>query len=316
MPFGSLTTNTRSSCRPSKVSFLGLISLIFLLHGCGQGTLDDKQKTTLINDGVAALEFFDFEKAYKSFSEVRPFLTEGTREWEEVTYGLALSAWHKSPPDGFMVGLATELFHELINQGSSPEIVAQVRLDLGRIYEITDFPGDKVNVEKAQKEFETVMAQNPGNDFGYQGMLRLAQTYVQELSTSSAEKATALISDYITKYPDNPWKAVAAQYMGDVYFKYLEDNTKALESYKIVKAVGFPNRSKADVYTWRMGILAERTGQQREAIEYFNEVVTDYPRSIFGTSARDKIAAYVKENPNSDIVVPELQKSTVRKKKQ
>ncbi|WOO41277.1 tetratricopeptide repeat protein [Rubellicoccus peritrichatus] len=315
MPVGRLTSSSRlfySFC--CKTLLFGLASLIVLLHGCGPAELSDREKNDLIESGVAALEFFDFKKAYEDLSKVRPQLEEGSKQWEEVTYGLALAAWHTSPPDGFMVGLATELFQDLINQGKSPEIIAQVRLDLGRIYEITDFPGDKVNVEKAQQEFETVMKQNPGNDYGYQGMLRLAQTYVQELDTANAEKAANLISDYIARYPESEWKSVAAQYLGDIYYMYLGDDTKALEAYKIAKAAGFPNKSSMDVYIWRMGILAERTGKDRDATDYFYEIVTEYPRSVYGTYARDRVAEYVDKHPNSGVVVPELQQVTSRKK--
>ncbi len=296
----------------SKAFFVLLLIASLLLGGCGgssnKGFADNEAR---LEEAAKALTIYDFDKAYKLLTPIQDELEVGTPLWEKATYTLALAAWHKSPPDSFNLGQATELLDSLIKHGSSEDLVATARIDLGRIYEVPSYPGDTTDVEKARALYREVIETHAGDDFGYQAIMRLAQTYVQQLDEAGLEEAFRLIQVAVDDYPENPWKAVAAQYLGDLYADDLGDYAKALEAYQIAQKIGFPVRSKADIYTWRMGIFAERAGQERLAMDYFHEVVTDFPRSVYGTYARDRIATYLEEHPDSSLTVPKIGQSKI-----
>lgn len=289
------------------VPAIALSLTLAILPGCSsERSRDPDQIEMKLRQGEEALSFFDFNRARQLLAEVQPHLQPGSDQWVEATYALGLASWHSSPSTSAFINQAEALFEALIAARPESDFALQARIDLGRIDEIRDYRGDAVQIDRARERWREVMDLSPGTDFGYQAMLRLAQTYAQTLDFAEVQEATLIISNYLEKYPDSAWVSVAAQYLGDLYADYLDELEPALEAYQIAHQRGFANRARADLYVWRMAEFARRLDQQHLAVDYYQEILEKYPRSMFGTLARDHLREYVKQYPDSGLVVPEL----------
>lgn len=276
-----------------------------LAGGCHGGA--DRATDAALAKGMESLKMFDFNEAYKQLSIAQPAISRDAENWRDVTYAYALACWHKPPPRKDTTDQAVGLFNELLQTELDPEWQARVLLSLARIYEVNDYVGDVVELEKARELYREVIQANPDSPMAFEATLRLAQTYVQELDDDSIAKGMALVRAQIERNPDSPWCAVANQYLGDLYFQNNGDIANALKCYQAAEKLGFAKDSGAHFYLWRMSKWASELGQQEEAVRLWIRIVEEYPRSPNGTLARDYVRAYVEQHPESGITPPELQ---------
>ncbi|WP_309380910.1 tetratricopeptide repeat protein [Cerasicoccus frondis] len=277
-----------------------------LVGGCDAPGGSSSDSSDAYSKGIEALEMFDFNEAYKQLSKYQPNLSPKDKNWLDATYAYAISSWHRPPPRKETIDQAVELFNELLAADIPEDWKARVRLSLGRIYEVDDYTGDSIDLEKARGFYQEVAKQYPTGELGYQATLRLAQTYVQQLNPEAIDKGVELLKQRIKQDPDSPWASLSYQYLGDLYANYYEDIAAALECYQHAEVIGFANESQAHFYLWQMSKWANQLGQQEEAVRLWTKVVEDYPRSPYGTVSRDHVRAYVNEHPESGITPPEL----------
>lgn len=275
--------------------------------GCQSPERSPGELQNAYNRGLAALEMFDYNEAYLQLVEVQPYLSQDDPRWLEATYSFALANWHRPPPNKENIERALALFQALLREDIPDNWRTRVRLSLARIYEIKDYPDDTVDIKEARSLYEMVRQEYPAGEFGYQATLRLAQTYVQELNQDSVQEAIKLIQAQIERDPNSLWAAIAWQYMGDLYANALLDPAAALAAYQKTESLGFPNESRAHIYLYRMANWATELGQENEAVRLLTRIVTDYPRSPYGTMARDRVREYANAHPDKGITPPELQ---------
>lgn len=285
-----------------------MLAWAMLAPGCGspEGSKGGVEKSAY-ERGITALEMFDFQEAYLQLSQAYPDISRDDPRWLEATYACALASWHRPPPDPEKINQAVGLFRELLAAEIPDDWKARVRLSLARVYEVGDFPDDEIDLAAARELYQQVQKDHPTDEFGYQATLRLAQTYAQQLDEPFVREAIGLIQAQIERDPDSPWAAVAWQYIGDLYAMSLQDQAAALRAYLHTEQMGFPNESRSDVYLWRMAQWASELGRLEEAVRLWTRIVVEFPRSPYGTIARDYVRAYAKAHPEKNITPPELQ---------
>lgn len=297
------STKYRSAYRSVAIAACCASSLVWLA-GCGQQT---DSKELAIQEGLEALQYYDYNLAETKLSKVQPLLDPGSERWIEITFATAVAAWHSSPPSQPSTELAQDLFESILEAGASPQVTALAMINLARIAEVADYPRDPVELETARRLYAAVIEKFPDTAIAGEATLRLAQTYAQELDHSGVEKAIQQLTDYLEQHPESEWRSVIAQYRGDLYIERLNEPTLALESYQLAEASGFANETKEDIYFWRMAKLAQRTGKARLAAEYYKALVENYPRSQFGWFAANEVRTYNKNFPDAPIEMPEIQ---------
>lgn len=283
------------------------IVAILIAGGCGAPERsNDNVDKSHYERGIAALKMFDFAEAYQELSIAQPEIPQTDPRWVEATYAYALASWHRPPPNPETISQAEGLFRELLDADISDDWKTRVRLSLARIYEVGDYPADVVDMVQARELYRQVQKEYPAREFGYQATLRLAQTYVQELSEESTYQAIELIKAQIERDPKSPWASTAWQYLGDLYNRALSDVPAALTAYEKAESLGFPNESRTDFYLWVMSEWALELGQQEQAVRLRTRIVEEYPRSPYGTMSRDFVRDYARTHPEKNIPTPEL----------
>ncbi len=118
------------------------------------------------------------------------------------------------------------------------------------------------------------------SDYGSTESGNLANAYagICEYKLGNYEKAIDLLSDYETD--DNYFDTSIDGLIGDCYAE-LKQNDKAQKYYK--KAISDEN-DIAPIYLKKSGVLYEIAGQKEKALEQYEEIKEEYPRSA---EARD-----------------------------
>ncbi len=283
----------RWCCRSGLAYGLLLVWLV-TLSGCAEAP-DDQ---TLARRGLEAVDFFDFTTGMNKLMQVQPDWPMDDPQWLEITYALAVSAWHASPPRAEWIELAESLFTLIAEEEGYTTVGVAARMNLARLAEIIDFPGDVPDYETAKAIYMDILERRAGQDVAMQAALRLANLQAYTLTEEGAQAGVALIQHQLELNPDSPWASVGWQYLGDMYIHFLQDRAAALDAYAEAYRLGFANVPRSDAYLWRMGQFAEELERKEEALRWYRVLIVDHPRSIFGTWAHQhmtRIAATMDE---------------------
>lgn len=285
---------------------IGLFGCL-VVAGCGDSAVKLEKQERLIEEGLLALQYYDYNLAETKLSEVQSKLPESSERWVEVTFATAVAAWHSSPPSASSTEHAKALFEEIVERANDPSVIALAKLNLARIAEVSDYLNDPVDISRAQQLYQEVMAMDPGGEYGSEATLRLAQTYVQSLTHEGVQEAIQTLEKYLNDYPNSKWRNVVAQYLGDLYIERLNDPAKALSNYQIALESGFANATREHIYVWRMAQLAKQSGDELLGAEYCQKLIREYPRSQFGWFAANQIREYNETHPDAPVELPDLQ---------
>jgi hypothetical protein len=158
------------------------LSSLFSTSGCGGNATDPDEVQAIVEEAESRLKAYDFGAAFKLFSKINPSELN-----EESTYAYALSAWHSSPPSSEHLDLALSMLSELA-KSKNTELAAQALLDMARIYEVKDYSGDEVDLEKSRQLYVQASEVVGGeSSLYYQAIMRLAQSYAQELTPAEVK---------------------------------------------------------------------------------------------------------------------------------
>ncbi|MBC2603627.1 hypothetical protein H5P30_17740 [Puniceicoccus vermicola] len=273
-----------------------------LVSGCG----NESSSESAAEQGLQALSIFDFEEAYDDLTTAVEGMSPSDPEWVELAYALGISAWHRSPSTPEFVQEASDLFEEVAITTEDEAVRNRCYLNLGRIAEVKDFADDPKNAEVAREYYLKVAEAVPGTDLGSRAILRLAQTYIDDLNQEGYQEAVNIVRSYFEEDPDAPYANVGWQFVGDIERFYLGDEEAALEAMQLAYAKGFAVESKEDVYIWQMSQLATHLGLTEDAVTYYTTIVTKYPRSRYRWIAREELIKLAEQNPELEIEIPEL----------
>lgn len=285
-------------------SLIWIFFIITTSVSCEYGKLSESERNERIAEGIFALSIFDFNNAYNSLVDAQASLPETHEDWLMVSYALAIATWHSTPPRFERIELSKDLLERIAHLEGESIMGIQARMDIARIAEVIDYPGDTKNIIEARDIYHSIMTQHSGTALGTQALLRLAEIHAEDLTPESALKAINTIESYLEINPDAEWASIAWQYLGDLYWQRFNDAGNALDAYKAADALGFANTAKTDTYLWRMGMWASQSGNMLDAVDLWSRIVSNHPRSIFGTAARDEIISYANANPTLEISIP------------
>lgn len=277
-------------------TLLALTCVGALLGGCGQPEPAPEDVPHLIRSGMSSLQIMDFDTAQADLATALELMSPNDPKWGEVTFALAVAKWNNTPYSATEEQEARELMQNLLDSDVSSKIKNAARIAIGRMDEVAGEPGESTDVPAARELYRQVIADQPTGEAGYQASLRLAQTYVQELTPESVQKALEIIHAQIKRDPESPWASVAWQYAGDLQDEFLDNEELALEYYQKAEKMGFANNSRTDVYLWVMSQWALDLGKIDEAMRLWRRIVDDFPRSTFRTLARDLLEEHEDQN--------------------
>ncbi|MGE9296027.1 MAG: tetratricopeptide repeat protein [Puniceicoccales bacterium] len=286
---------------------IAVLTVLLTLTGCGKGgsNATDHSPEAQVNAGVEALRVFDFDTAYERLGEIQPSLDQDDPNWVLATYSLGIAAWHLTPPSEIAINEAVEYLSAVVEAAPESDFAASALLDLGRIAEVKNYRNDNTDVPAAQAYYRQVREEFPQTEMSARATLYLAQTLVQTFDEASIREAVKLLEVEMAAQPDSPWLGVMAQYTAQIEAFYLHDPASALTHYQLAKDTGFPRPADADMSLWQFGLLAEEAGEPLIAAENFSIIVREYPRSFYGTVARERVKAIADANPEANITVPE-----------
>jgi outer membrane protein assembly factor BamD (BamD/ComL family) len=178
-------------------------------------------------------------------------------------------------------------------------------LDLGRIAEVSDHLGDPTDVVEAQRYYARVRENYPNTDMAARATLLYAQSLAQSFEAEAIKQGVSMLEAEMKAQPDSAWYATIAQYTAQLYAFYLDDAKDALKPYDAAARAGFPRAADSDLYLWQYGLLAQEAGEDLIAADAFRRIVADYPRSIYGTVARQRMRDIAQKHPEALIKIPE-----------
>ncbi len=287
-------------------ALMALCALSFWTGCSDQNELAHMPIEGQVEAGLDSMRIFDFELAYKILSEAQPKVSQSSEQWVVATYALGLAAWHKAPSSPEAVEEAKSLFAAVVAHAPESEYAASALLDLGRIAEISDYLGEPTDVPSAQAYYKQVHAQFPNSDMSARATVFLAQSMAQSFELEQVNAAIQLLDEEMELQPNSPWLSAMSQFQAHLYAFYARDVSAALKPYETAMELGFTRSAEADGSLWQFGLLAQEAGEDFVAARVFSRLVENYPRSIYGTVARERVIKIAKAHPDADIEIPEL----------
>jgi tetratricopeptide (TPR) repeat protein len=292
-------------------SFGGGILGLFIgfATGCG-GPADktDLEVDRAIQQGLDFIGMYDLTRARRVLAPAYAVARRDHPSFDSLAYAYALSLWHYSPGRANFVEEAQAIFLELLERVEDENLRRLTQLDLGRLYEVIDFPGDIPDVENARILYRAVYDANQSDDLGQTALLFLANSFFKEYtSEASVREGIRLLTEHLELHPDGPMSSLLWQRKGDVHIDYFGEADFALDAYLRAAEIGFVDLPRADLYLWNMATWADQLGRYDETVQALTQIVEENPRSLFGTFARNRIIELSQEFPERQYRIPELQ---------
>lgn len=266
-----------------------LLWMLLVLPGCGGAEREEAAMRNAIMEGLRSLEVYDFDGAYAVLSPVVEQLEGSESNWETGMYAAAVAAWHKTPGSEERIEEAKALLERLLADAADADRRARYALDLGRIEEVEDYPGDEANPEGAEDWYNEARELATEVSLVVESGMRLAQLKLQELSEAGTAEAEAILLELVEAVQEEPWRSTVLMYLGEIQTSYGDKVEDGVATFLRVDPEYYPVRSRTDGFIWRRAVLCEETGRYAEAIEQLELLLANYPRSVYRTVARRKI---------------------------
>lgn len=244
-----------------------------------------------ISSGLQALLNFDFSGAYSELREHHENLSPSDPLWPEAAYAYAQAAWHRSPPNNNTIRRAREVLEEVAIQAEGTPLGAAALLDIGRILEVADNRDDQPDPEQAERYYRRVLEEYAGSRMAQRAALYLAQVKVQSLEEARVREALNILqqTEDVDRFPE--WAAVMTYYAAHLSYFYLDDADTALAYFERARQLGFANQATADRKLWQFAQIARKTGRSNWADKWLQQLLNEYPNSIYGWAARQQLGA-------------------------
>jgi tetratricopeptide (TPR) repeat protein len=248
-----------------------------------------------INAGMEALMNFDFGGGYAPLAESLELLSPDDPQWPETAYAFALAAWHRSPPNNETIAGARELLEEVARRVEGTPLAAAALLDIGRIDEVADNRDDPPNPERAESYYRRVLREYPDTDSAQRAALYLAQLKVQSMGEANVREALEVMQQATDTERFPGWAGVMAYYSAHLSYFYLGDADAALAYFDTARQLGFANEATADRKLYQFSRIAEAAGRSEKANELRQQLINEYPNSIYGWTAQQQFDASLNE---------------------
>lgn len=271
-----MKNSDRRARRQSHLSGIGGVSLLAfglmtLITGCGTNPYEEllADPPKALAAGQDLFEIYSFKEAREILEPLREQSEVGSEIWQESTFLLGLCRWHITPRGEFEVNSAVALLEELIEKTPQSSLIPDALIEVGRIYEIVDYPGDSKNVPKAREYYERVIADYPDHELAAIAILRLGQTYAEEISNKeSVNKAIEIVETWVNEHPESTYRSVLFRFIGETQVEILNDLENGLNNLILADESSMMPASRRGQEFLRIATIAEKLGKIDIAIKY------------------------------------------------
>jgi tetratricopeptide (TPR) repeat protein len=261
------------------------------------------------NKATEELVCFNFQVSYDMFDDLLGEIPTDHELYYKSLFAKATSAQHITPPTQVLLDEATTLFEQIAKDCPDKELVGRSIINLGRIAELRDYPGDVVDLETARKFYDQVIATYHGLDLADEAILWKAGSFIQIVGDiQSKNKGVAMLEDWLAKRPNNIFASPMWTYLGQTYELELNNAPRALHCFVEADKIGLPAESQVSAYYWRIAIMAEKIPSELDTcITYYQKIIQITPTSGRAFEAKLALEALAKAHPEKNIQVPEIE---------
>ncbi|NQU40424.1 MAG: hypothetical protein HQ523_10765 [Lentisphaerae bacterium] len=217
---------------------------------------------------------------------------KGSPEWTTATLCLAVSLHHRQPDIKRDKEKAAALYDELIASQVPPPALPLAMIMRGRLADQIDYAGDTLDTATAVGLYERVMQDWPDTFFADVAIYHLTEVELSSMDAEATRVALDRLRAWLARRPNNPMAPVQWTLIGTSSFRPpLEDYAGAIEAFEKAIAIGLPEQIPLDAIYWRMGGIAEKSGTNDKAIQFYRKIITEVARSSFGFEAQLRIRA-------------------------
>jgi tetratricopeptide (TPR) repeat protein len=234
----------------------------------------------LLDKAVWEVRVFSFENAYKYFKEAKDKSPGGSETWQQAIYGQAVCAQQFSPPEKKKIEEAQQLFGELLKTCPKSKYASRAMMNIGRIFEVSDFYEDAINLEEARAWYQRVVDGWPNDPIAGEATLRVAHTYIQTYDKKQVQKGVEILEAWLKAHPDDPLASAMWQYLAETYFVPLQEYRKSVDCYIRADEIGLMEKGREGGVYWRVARTADKLLKDRGiAVKYYTKIITLVPTS-------------------------------------
>lgn len=166
--------------------------------------------------------------------------------------------------------------------------------------------GDPVNLVEAQYKYRDFINRYPGSDFADYALLQIANVSYKQMERPDRDQAKTReaiqkFKEMIDAYPQSEHRAVADEKMGKALdrlakhehlvakFYMTRGNWEAAIARLNLIVDQYPNYNERDGTFFDLASALSSAGRKGEARLYFERVISEFPKSDFAASAKEKI---------------------------
>lgn len=247
--------------------------------------------------------YMQLEKALQLYSDVIQDAQVGSDEWVEANYGAATCLNHITPYEPERIRLAVNHYKQILEAAPNSKYAPRAMMNLGRIEELSDWYGDKIDLPKAREWYQKVRDGWPDDPIASEATLRVAGTHIQTFEKDQVQKGVQILEEWLASHPDDALASAMWQYLADTYFYPLEDFGKSVQAYQKVDELGWMDSSIRGRMYWRTAVMADRHLNDRAtAARFYRKIITDAPTSGKAYEAQERLRAMgEKDVPEIDL---------------
>lgn len=283
-----------------------LAALALVLTACHRA--DPHAADRLIEQASGEVAGLNFSEGLRLFDQALTTLDPASPAWPRATFGKAMCAQHVMPPTAQLIESSRTSFEALLAQAPDSPLAPRVTIDLGRLCELRDYPGDVIDLDGARVWYQKAIDRWPDSDIADEAALWLAGTYIQVTDDDAAvRRGVAMLDAWLARRPGNAIAATMWLYLADTRFVRLHEIDAALDCYIRADELGLPVETKAGAIYWRIAVLAEgRPGRLPVAVAYYQKIIRNAPTSGRAYEAQIALRRLAAGHPEVTIEVPPI----------
>ncbi|MCD8482165.1 MAG: hypothetical protein LR015_05530 [Verrucomicrobia bacterium] len=289
---------------PGFLKLLAVLVALAMVSGCARkpadALLSEEEVAELKSEAASLVSIFDFDRANPIYAHIRRGTEQGSEDWALATFGLATTFWHSLPPNRNNIAEATRLFTEITTTKTAESVYwGRAHLNLGRIAEMENFPGDRVDTVTALNHYRQVLTTLPGTPEADEAAGRIAANSL--FDRDHPERLRAAFQElraHLERGANPQIEPALWNFLGENYWNFLEDAGSSVYAMIRTANTGAVQPSRLGVLYWRIAWLAERELHDIPlAMHYYRLLYETLPRSTRSYEARLAYQRLVAEHP-------------------